>query len=282
MFPLTNWKGSPRKVQRKQRPRLQPRLEGLEGRALLSQAGDLLINGDFSLGNTGFTTQYTDWAIDHYNAGWYGICHNPSIDFDPLFANFGDHTTGTGLMFGANGAMTPNVVAWQETVNVPGNTDYVLSGWASSMGQWPPGTLTDPSPARLRFLINGVPIGSDFTTPAQNGQWSQFSAPWNSGPGGSTTLQIVDTNIEPVGNDFTLDDLSFTPRVSDSLTDGAWTIVSGAASDTIVLNYVSGSTYYYRANGGPPVQKSGVTSITVIGNVAVHRCNSRCWTEACA
>ena len=175
MFPLTNWKGSPRKVQRKQRPRLQPRLEGLEGRALLSQAGDLLINGDFSLGNTGFTTQYTDWAIDHYNAGWYGICHNPSIDFDPLFANFGDHTTGTGLMFGANGAMTPNVVAWQETVNVPGNTDYVLSGWASSMGQWPPGTLTDPSPARLRFSSTACQSGRTSRPPLRtaNGRSSR-------------------------------------------------------------------------------------------------------------
>ena len=39
MFPLINRNGSPRKLQRKQRPRLQPRLEGLEGRALLSQVG---------------------------------------------------------------------------------------------------------------------------------------------------------------------------------------------------------------------------------------------------
>jgi len=39
MFPIVNRKRSPRK---RQRPRLQPRLEGLEGRALLSRAGNLL------------------------------------------------------------------------------------------------------------------------------------------------------------------------------------------------------------------------------------------------
>ena len=41
MFALINRKGSPRK---RQRPQLQPRLEGLEGRAPLSQAGNLLRN----------------------------------------------------------------------------------------------------------------------------------------------------------------------------------------------------------------------------------------------
>src|SRR5512135_3274856 len=56
MFPFISRQGLPRK---RQRPRWQPRLEGLEGRALLSQAGDLLINGDFSSGNSGFASDYT-------------------------------------------------------------------------------------------------------------------------------------------------------------------------------------------------------------------------------
>ena len=144
MFPLINRKGSSRKLQRKQRLRWQPRLEGLEGRALLSQAVNLLSNGDFSQGDSVFASQYTKWSIDHSNAGWYGVCRNPSIDFNQVFANFGDHTTGTGLMFGANGSDTPNVVAWQETVNVLKATDYVLSGWASSMGN----LETTSTPAR--------------------------------------------------------------------------------------------------------------------------------------
>ena len=110
-----------------------------------------------------------------------------------------------------DGSLTPNTIVWQETVNVSNATDYDFSGWAASMGQYPIGSHIDPSPARLRFFVNDVQIGSDFSTPAQNGQWSQFSAPWNSGTSSVATIKIVDMNTDFIGNDFTLDDLSFMP-----------------------------------------------------------------------
>ena len=52
MFHLINRKGSPRKLQRRQRPRWQPRLEGLEGRALLSSAPSFAAVGYTVTGNT--------------------------------------------------------------------------------------------------------------------------------------------------------------------------------------------------------------------------------------
>jgi len=225
MFSLINRKGSLRKLQHRQRPRLSPRLEGLEGRALLSQAGNLLINGDFSLGNTGFTSGYVYNPDPHaYLNGHYVIVHNPSTDISSIFASFGDHTTGTGLMFATDGSTVPNTVVWQETVNVSKTaTDYTFSGWAASMGQGrQPGV--DPSPATLRFLINGVQVGSDFTVTATDGQWSQFSVPWNSGMSDVATIQIVDVNTAGFGNDFTLDDLSFVPEVTKqpAVTGGGW------------------------------------------------------------
>jgi hypothetical protein len=146
----------------------------------------------------------------------YGIVHNPSTEIWDAFGNFGDHTTGTGLMFASDASPTPGTVAWQETVSVLPARDYVFSGWAASMGQYPIGTPIDPSPARLGFFINGVQIGSAFSVPAQNGQWSQFSAPWNSGTSSVATIKIVDLNTDFVGNDFTLDDLAFSTPGSSS------------------------------------------------------------------
>jgi hypothetical protein len=183
-------------------------VELLEGRALLS---DLLTDGDFSLGNAGFTSQldYLPIGGSHNGPGYYAIVHNPSVDLWSAFGNFGDHTTGSGLMFASDGPTNPNTIVWQETVNVSKATDYVFSGWAASMGQYPIGTPIDPSPARLGFLINDVQIGSVFTVAAQNGQWSQFSAAWNSGMSGVATIKIIDMNTDGVGNDFALDDLSF-------------------------------------------------------------------------
>jgi len=185
---------------------------------LSSPSENLLTNGDFSLGNTGFTSQldYIPIGGSHNGPGYYGVVHNPSVDIWSAFGNFGDHTTGTGLMFASDASTTPNTVAWEETVNVSTATDYVFSGWAASMGQYPIGTPVDPSPARLGVFVNGVQVGSPFSVPAQNGQWGQFAVPWNSGTSDVATIKIVDLNTDFVGNDFTLDDLSFTGPTIDT------------------------------------------------------------------
>ena len=83
------------------RTHLKPCIEVLEGRALLS---NLLVNGDFELGNTGFTTQYPNTNT----TGGYIIGHNPAVDRGGAFSSFGDHTTGTGLMDLVDGATSPN------------------------------------------------------------------------------------------------------------------------------------------------------------------------------
>jgi hypothetical protein len=185
-----------------------------ESFVLATPSGNLLTNSDFSLGNAGFTSQLDYFPIggNHNLPGYYyAIVHNPSVDLGSAFGNFGDLTTGTGLMFAADGSAA---MVWQEPVNVSNATDYVFSGWAASMGQYPIGTPKDPSPARLAFIINDVQIGWVFAVAAQNGQWSQFSAAWNSGMSGLATIKIVDMNTDGMGNDFTLDDLFFGPRVA--------------------------------------------------------------------
>jgi len=69
-------------------------------------APNLLVNGDFSLGNTGFTSDYV-FTSDTQPSGTYCIDTDPH-NCDPAGASYGDHTSGTGLMLNANGAVTPN------------------------------------------------------------------------------------------------------------------------------------------------------------------------------
>ena len=158
---------------------------------------NLLLNGDFSLGNTGFTSQYV-YSTDLQPDDTYVVGDNPD-HFHPNGANFGDHTTGRGLMLIADGSQNFFTVVWQETINVLSNVAYDFSGWAASWGEAViPFGNGDPNPAFLDLSINGVQIGSDFPLPAQDGQWSQFSASWNSGTSSVATITIIDENSSTV------------------------------------------------------------------------------------
>ena len=164
-----------------------------------AQAGgnELLINGDFSAGNTGFSSAYTQ-STNLYPEGDYDVISNPQADHN-LFASFGDHTTGTGLMMVINGAPTPGVVAWTETVGVTAGTNYDFSAWVAS--------VYPTSPADLEFSINGTPLGT-FTASSTAGDWQEFTKTWNSGAATTADVQIIDLNTVRSGNDFALDDLS--------------------------------------------------------------------------
>ncbi|MDG3008179.1 hypothetical protein [Paludisphaera mucosa] len=196
LFPLRVRRPGRAPAEGSRRSRSRPSVELLEGRALLS---NLLANGHFELGDVGFTTQYPN--IDM--AGGYIIGRDPDADRLASFLSFGDHTTGTGLMDEVDGALIPDQVVWQETVAVSPGTNYTFSGWAATM------VGLDPSPARLQFLVNGAPIGSDYPVPARGGSWSSFSATWNSGTAVVAKIQIFDRQTAYAGNDFALDDLSF-------------------------------------------------------------------------
>ena len=61
-------------------------------------SGDLIVNGNFSAGNTGFTSSYGPPAGGSWGplsvAGTYMVSNNPNATHSN-FMSFGDHTTGT-------------------------------------------------------------------------------------------------------------------------------------------------------------------------------------------
>jgi hypothetical protein len=169
-----------------------------------AHAVSLIQNGDFSLGNTGFSSDYTADSSTVV-AGTYCIDTNP-LNCHFSVASHGDHTTGTGLMLNANGALTAGQAVWRQTIPVTQDTRYVFDGWVAS---WARASGVDPSPAQLLFLVDGVHV-VDFIAPAPVGQWVEFTTSWESAKTGSATIEIVDTNLDNSGNDFSLDDLSVT------------------------------------------------------------------------
>ena len=167
---------------------------------------NLVINGDFENGNTGFTSAYIygtggTWGLLS-NPGQYAIATSPNLTHTN-FSNCPDHTpTGVGNMLVANGSSTPNTAVWCQTVSVSPNTDFIFSAWIGN-------ALNDANVSNLQFTINSVQLGNIFSTTPIACTWSQYYETWNSGMNTSAQLCIVNQNTLGGGNDFILDDIYF-------------------------------------------------------------------------
>ncbi len=169
-------------------------------------AQNLVVNGDFEAGATGFTSAYT-MAVhppvlgqDIHDAGTYIVHTDPNIVHNS-WDTFVDHTTGdvNNNMLIVNGADVPDVNVWTQTVSglTAGQTYYFGAYGASSYFQ---------SPALLNFEIAGNQASSIFALPATTGQWVGYFTTFVASSS-SETVSIVNQNTAFDGNDFVLDDI---------------------------------------------------------------------------
>lgn len=168
---------------------------------------ELVTNGNFESGNTGFASDYTynsapvPYSNDLDEEEYY-VGTNPAA-IHQCFAACTDHTSGSGKMMIINGAPTANVKVWKQTVSVTPNTDYSFSAWLNNV------TCGVGYNAQLQFSIGGNLLGSTFESDSALCSWKKFSQVWNSGSNTSVEISIVNQNTDANGNDFALDDISF-------------------------------------------------------------------------
>jgi gliding motility-associated-like protein len=165
----------------------------------------LITNGDFSNGNTGFTTDYEFLPTSlGTKQGVYGI-DNSSLNWATFFnPTCSDHTGGGNLMIVDGSIKNVNNVGtdklWCQTVPVTAGENYIFSYYATS--------LLSGDPAKFEVEINGVSIGKNnltFTTC----NWVESSFSWSSGTSTTAEICIYDRNAGSFGNDFGIDDISF-------------------------------------------------------------------------
>ena len=144
-----------------------------------------------------------------YPEGMYTVGANPGFVHD-RWADFGDHTTGDGLMMIVNGHRAADMLVWSTTVTVDPDTQYDFAAWAAS--------VYPRSPSGLAFSINGTLLGSPFLLPSDTGKWQEFTAGWYSGNYSTAVLSLINVNTEWNGNDFALDDIALRvrPQISDA------------------------------------------------------------------
>lgn len=187
----------------------------------------LITNGDFSAGNTGFTSSYTYVApapCALCTEGDYTISTTPQ----GLLSNnvpFGDHTTGSGNFLVANGAIKGSVNLWCQTVTVKPFTTYVFSGYGASTNA----DAASLPPPIIQVTIDGTTIGRD-TFVLVPAVWNYFAFTWTSGASTTAFICLNDRNIFGVGNDFVIDDLAM--REKDAC----------ATTDTVLISFIPGPT----------------------------------------
>lgn len=165
---------------------------------------ELVINGDFSAGNTGFSSDYT-YVVDlpavqneMVPEGTYTVITNPNL-VHTGFSPCTDHTSGSGNMMVVNGAANLQDI-WCQTVSVTPGALYNISAWVAS--------VNPASPAQLQFSINGIPIGNIVNAVSTPCVWIPFNAIWNAGSNTTAQICILNLNTAAGGNDFALDDIS--------------------------------------------------------------------------
>lgn len=174
--------------------------------AVSNATTNILVNGDFEAGSTGFTSDYIPGTGGSFgllsNEGEYAVAVNPNLTHTN-FANCTDHTSGTGNMMVVNGAPTANESIWCQTVAVAPGTNYQFSAWMTS--------VVSASPAVLQFSINGGLLGNPFNLTGTTCLWENFFENWNAGLATSAEICIVNQNTAISGNDFAIDDIFFGP-----------------------------------------------------------------------
>ena len=172
------------------------------GSELLS---NLIVNGDFEAGNTGFETGYTYDSLSIYTEGTYTVTNDVNLVHDDAQCA-DDHTTGEGMMMAINGGSNANANVWTQTVTglLP-NTDYAFSAWAAL---WTDYGFNYPE---LEFSINGELQGQRFSPNEGTCNWTQLYTIWNSGNHTTAQIRLVDQQTGEMANDFCVDDIYFSP-----------------------------------------------------------------------
>jgi hypothetical protein len=86
-------------------------------------------------------------------------------------------------------------------------TKYYFEAWVMNACCPPPygNGITPVGPSELSFYANGQLLGT--RTSSLLGVWEGLSTTWDSGGTTSVTLELVNANTEPSGNDFGVDDV---------------------------------------------------------------------------
>jgi hypothetical protein len=197
--------------------------------AALPAAADplnLIVNGDFEAGATGFGTDYRPSAsgcigcvgVAATTTGWYNA---------PGYVHpYGDHTSGAGrmLQYDPPGSQPTLARIWFQDVAVVAGTRYDFSGWVREAN-----SEQTPNNGRVGVYVDGVLLG---TQDALDHLWSQWSFGWTAAGTGTVQLALRDLYGSTWNGTYsTIDDLRFAAQAAPVPAPGSvWLVLAGLSA----------------------------------------------------
>ena len=199
-----------------------PGVEGIE----------LVTNGDFN-NSGGFVSGYSN-NCSGQTEGQFCITNDASI-VNPGFSNCAD-PSGSGNIFVANGALTPNTDVLCYSFNsLKPNTNYIFSFYHAS--------VSGASPAQLAVHFGTTQAGSIAQLALNTCAWRKYCVVWNSGNNTATAVCIRNLNSQAQGNDFAIDKVRFrecrkcTPLPADAV---LWMPMDETGGENAIQSIVGG------------------------------------------
>ena len=191
--------------------------------SIASAATNLLTNGDFSAGFSGFSTGYNVVAPSAnimYAEGNITIASSP-ISVHDLWVP----VAGSNPMLIANGSPTSNLTIWQESAIAVTNGGKYNFG-ADVMNVCCNANFhgsNSPSTIKFQVSADGGATWTDLVShltnpPGDAGVIASLSALYNAGATGTISLRAINDINAASGNDFAIDNLSFASAVPEPST----------------------------------------------------------------
>ena len=230
-----------------------------------STAGpELIYNGNFNSGDTGFFSNLKDTCI--CKIGSYCVTTNSFLKCNNFY-HVSDHTSGNGDFLVVDGSQTSNKIIWEQNISVVAGTTYHFSFWLH------PAVSDGFFKANLRIDINNISQYS-FSMLNMAVQWNKQVITWVSNITGSVPVTILQTNSGDYGYDYGIDDISFNACIPNVVADGGpdRIICSG---DTVHLNSSNNlfTNNWYEVNTGNPANYPFVGS----GDIVVSPTSNKCY-----
>ena len=217
------------------------------GYSCVDTSTNLAPNGDFRMGRSGFTSDYTyddsRSVTDGYGGGGpegnFTVTNNPT-GWNGVFTPFGGvvwsdgNGDGYAALFNGVGVRT----AYQVTISQEAGRQYLVQMYVADWGSEniPRGQLT----SRLSATVDGTPITPEIHLRPSDGTslfWDYVGGTYVATRTGPAVFRVVDNEPTDRGNDFTIDGISYRPVSPEHCTaldtdgDGIPDYVEGPTAD---------------------------------------------------